>query len=106
MSQLYYSIFNEYETFDSMNAIHDISNNIQSMNSENKQIKKNKNEIKEKIEEIKSNPGYNLQYSELIENKKFEQMERDYKSNILQDKFLLGLGGIAFASLLVLATQI
>ena len=43
---------------------------------------------------------------ELVENKKFEQMERDYKSNILQDKFLLGLGGIAFASLLVLATQI
>lgn len=106
MSQLYYSIVNKYEAFDSMNAIHDISNNIQSINSENKQIRENKNEIKEKIEEIKSNPGYNLQYTELIENKKFEQMERDYKSNILQDKFLLGLGGIAFASLLVLATQI
>ena len=66
MSQLYYSIFNEYETFDSMNAIHDISNNIQSMNNEYKQIIENKNEIKEKIVEIKSNPAYNLQYTELV----------------------------------------
>ena len=106
MSQLYYSVVNNYEPFDSMNAIHDISNNIQSLNNENKKINKNKKEIENDINEIKSNPGYHLQYTELVENKKFEQMERDYKSQILQDKFLLGLGGIAFASLIVLATQI
>jgi hypothetical protein len=33
-------------------------------------------------------------------------MENDYKSIILQEKFLLALGGIAFASLIVLGTQI
>ena len=106
MSQLYYSVVNNYEPFDSMNAIQDISNNIQSLHNENKKINENKVEIENDINEIKSNPGYNLQYTELVENKKFEQMERDYKSQILQDKFLLGLGGIAFASLIVLATQI
>ena len=66
MSQLYYSVVNNYEPFDSMNAIQDISNNIQSLHNENKKINENNVKIENDINEIKSNPGYHLQYTELI----------------------------------------
>ena len=66
----------------------------------------NKKNIKNKIENIKTNPIYNIDYDELDGNVKFDQMIKDSKSMLMQDKFLMGLGGLALASLIIVGTQI
>jgi hypothetical protein len=73
--------------------------------SKNKRIE-NKNIIKNKISKIESNPIYNIGYDKLDSNAKFDQMIQDSKSMLMQDKFLLGLGGLAIASLIVFGTQL
>ena len=69
-------------------------------------IIENKNNIKKNLENIKSNPAYNIGYDELDSNEKFDQMIQDSKSILMQDKFLMGLGGLALASLIIVGTQI
>lgn len=103
MKYLYYSTL---EPFEVNNTIHDLSNNLNIINKQYNTINENQEIIEQKIDNISTNPGRHIKYTDLEKNKKFEQMEKDYKSIILQDKFLLGLGGIALASLIVLGTQI
>ena len=59
-----------------------------------------------KVENIKSNPIYKVGYDKLDSNDKFDQMIQDSKSILMQDKFLMGLGGLTLASLIVFGTQI
>ena len=99
MKYLYYSTL---EPFEVNNTIHDLSNNLNIINKQYNTINQNQEIIEKKIDDISTNPGRHINYTDLEKNKKFEQMEKDYKSIILQDKFLLGLGGIALASLIVL----
>jgi hypothetical protein len=69
-------------------------------------IIENKNNIRNNLENIKSNPVYNIGYDKLDSNEKFDQMIQDSKSILMQDKFLMGLGGLALASLIIVGTQI
>ena len=69
-------------------------------------INENKNEIKDKINDIFRNPGYRLDYEDLEDNKNIKQLENDIHSVMLQDKFVLALGGLTLASLIVLAYKI
>tara|TARA_Y200000002_G_scaffold377950_1_gene384412 strand:+ start:1646 stop:1957 length:312 start_codon:yes stop_codon:yes gene_type:complete len=101
-----YLSYSTIEPFDVDNTVHDLSNNLNIINNQYNIINENKEIIEQKIQDISTNPGHHINYTDLEKNKKFQQMENDYKSIILQDKFLLGLGGIAFASLIVLGTQI
>ena len=73
--------------------------------SKDKRIE-NKDDIQNKIENIKSNPIYKVGYDKLESNEKFDQMIQDSKSMLMQDKFLMGLGGLTLASLIVFGTQI
>jgi hypothetical protein len=79
-----------------------INNNRTTIN----RINQNTVSINTGLEELRTHPGASIQYNDLQENKKFKQMENDYKSMILQDKFLLALGGITLASLIILRTQL
>jgi hypothetical protein len=79
-----------------------INNNRTTIN----RINQNTVSINNGLEELRTHPGASIQYNDLQENKKFKQMENDYKSMILQDKFLLALGGITLASLIILRTQL
>jgi|TARA_B100001057_G_scaffold497573_1_gene602073 hypothetical protein len=103
MKSLSYSVI---ESFDTEQQLNSIRNNVNTIDNQNQTIANNENEIDENIRKIETTPIYNIKYDELKENEKFKQMENDYKSIILQEKFLLALGGIAFASLIVLGTQI
>lgn len=79
-----------------------INNNRTTIN----RVNQNTVSINTEIEELRTHPGASIQYNDLQENKKFKQMENDYKSMILQDKFLLALGGITLASLIIFRTQL
>lgn len=86
----------------STSASSTINNNRTTIN----RINQNTVSINTEIEELRTHPGASIQYNDLQENKKFKQMENDYKSMILQDKFLLALGGITLASLIIFRTQL
>ena len=86
----------------STNTSSTINNNRTTIN----RVNQNTVSINTEIEELRTHPGASIQYNDLQENKKFKQMENDYKSMILQDKFLLALGGITLASLIIFRTQL
>lgn len=100
--------YSTYQTIDNEQRNRVIEGN-QTMNdyiaSKDKRIN-NQTTIQNKVENIKSNPIYKVGYDELDSNDKFDQMIQDSKSILMQDKFLMGLGGLTLASLIVFGTQI
>ena len=113
MRFLTYSSYNLKEGFD-MNQeiekieknVRDINNSINTYQQTNTDIRKNEKTISESIEKVNENKFANKDFSDIKENKRLSQWLTDSTSMIAQDKFVMALGGIALASLIILNTQL
>lgn len=113
MKFLTYSSYNLKEGFD-MNqeienvekGVKDISNGLNTYQQTNLDISKNKEDISESIYKVKFHKLANKDFSDIKKNKKLNQWLTDSTSMIAQDKFVMALGGIALASLIILNTQL
>jgi septal ring factor EnvC (AmiA/AmiB activator) len=113
MKFLTYSSYNLKEGFD-MNQeiekieknVRDINNSINTYQQTNADIRKNEKTISESIEKVNENKFANKDFSDIKENKRLSQWLTDSTSMIAQDKFVMALGGIALASLIILNTQL
>lgn len=113
MKFLTYSSYNLKEGFD-MNQeiekieknVRDINNSINTYQQTNTDIRKNEKTISESIEKVNENKFANKDFSDIKENKRLSQWLTDSTSMIAQDKFVMALGGIALASLIILNTQL
>tara|TARA_Y200000002_G_scaffold55318_2_gene40656 strand:+ start:3914 stop:4231 length:318 start_codon:yes stop_codon:yes gene_type:complete len=105
MKSLHYA-FLDNKIIEGFEENNNVSDTIQENEIILNKINNNEENIDEELNKLRYHDGLNIKYTDLKENKKFKQMETDYKSMILQDKFLLALGGITFASLIILGTQL
>ena len=113
MKFLTYSSYNLKEGFD-MNQeiekieknVRDINNSINTYQQTNADIRKNEKTISESIEKVNENKFANKDFSDIKANKRLSQWLTDSTSMIAQDKFVMALGGIALASLIILNTQL
>lgn len=113
MKFLTYSSYNLKEGFDMNqeiqkieNDVNDINNSLNTYQQTNLDISKNKGNISESINKVKSHKLADKDFSDIKENKRLNQWITDSTSMIAQDKFVMALGGIALASLIILNTQI
>lgn len=113
MKFLTYSSYNLKEGFDINQEIekiesdvNDISNDLNTYQQTNLDIIKNEENISESIYKVKFHKLANKDFSDIKENKRLSQWLTDSTSMIAQDKFVMALGGIALASLIILNTQL
>lgn len=113
MKFLTYSSYNLKEGFDMNQEIEKIEKDVKDINDDlntyrqtNLDISKNKENISDSIYKVKFHKLANKDFSDIKKNKKLNQWLTDSTSMIAQDKFVMALGGIALASLIILNTQL
>ena len=113
MKYLTYSSYNLKEGFDVNQEIekiekdvNDINKSIKTYQKTNIDISNNEGIISDSIKNTKKHKMADKDFSDIKEDKRLNQWLTDSTSMIAQDKFVMALGGIALASLIILNTQI
>ena len=104
MNHLGYSYLENFEDIDKLKSeLEEVPKNIQKYIKEEEKVYKNKEQINNSLEDINESDKQ-LKKSKTKEHQ--DQMINDYHSVVMQQKFILGLGGITLLSLIILNSQI
>tara|TARA_B100001027_G_scaffold216531_1_gene193160 strand:- start:2181 stop:2501 length:321 start_codon:yes stop_codon:yes gene_type:complete len=106
MNHLGYSYLENFENNDKLKSeLEKLPNNIQSYVDEEDKFNRNSDRIKTNVDNIKEKTEY-IKNSKDNKKEQQNQMINDYHSIVMQQKFVLAVGGITLLSLIILNTQI
>ena len=106
MNHLGYSYLENFENSNKLKSeLEKLPNNIQSYVDEEDKFNANKDRIITNVDNIREKTKY-IKNSKDNKKEQQNQMINDYHSIVMQQKFVLAVGGIALLSLIILNTQI
>ena len=106
MNHLGYSYLENFENNDKLKSeLEKLPNNIQSYLDEEDKFNENSDKIRTNVDNIREKTKY-IKNSKHNKNEQQNQMINDYHSIVMQQKFVLAVGGITLLSLIILNTQI
>ena len=106
MNHLGYSYLENFENINKLKSeLEKLPNNIQSYVKEEDKFNENSDRIKTTSGNIKKKTEY-IKNSKDNKKEQQNQMINDYHSIVMQQKFVLAVGGITLLSLIILNTQI
>ncbi len=106
MNHLGYSYLENFENNDKLKSeLEKLPNNIQSYVDEEDKFNQNSDRIGTNIDNIREKTKY-IKNSKHNKKEQQNQMINDYHSIVMQQKFVLAVGGITLLSLIILNTQI
>ena len=106
MNHLGYSYLENFENSDKLKSeLEKLPNNIQSYVDEEDKFNKNSDRIRTNVDNIREKTKY-IKNSKHNKKEQQNQMINDYHSIVMQQKFVLAVGGITLLSLIILNTQI
>lgn len=107
MNHLGYSYLENFEDIDKIKSeLEEIPENIEDYVEEDEEYVKNSDKINNTVNDIKSHNKYIKKNKNRKSKDQEQQLINDYHSVVMQQKFVLALGGIALLSLIILNSQL
>lgn len=107
MNHLGYSYLENFEDIDKLKSeLEEIPENIEDYVEEDEEYVKNSDKINDVVSDIKTHKQHIKKNKNRDSKGHKQQMINDYHSIVMQQKFVLALGGIALLSLIILNSQL
>lgn len=107
MNHLGYSYLENFEDVTNLKSeLEEIPKNIEDYVEEDDEYLKNSNKINNAVNNIKTQNEYIKKNKNRKTTDQEQQLINDYHSILMQQKFVLALGGIALLSLIILNSQL